>query len=123
MRRRFSPHLRVSRVNRLAQSFWQVDCFSPDEKVAAIQQWSPEARLQFTIESRQLTNEYTHRPTFDVETRQTFIEAGSPDDAIGEFVRRNHSELVSLTRPVRGQESIATVKKDDLVYLVRVYAA
>lgn len=79
--------------------------------------------MQFTIESRQLTNEYTHRPSFDVETKQTFIEAGSPDDAIGEFVRRNHSELVSLIRPIRGQESIATVKKDDSVYLVRVYAA
>jgi hypothetical protein len=110
-------------VDRLAQSFGKWIAFHQAKKVAAIQQWSPEARLQFTIESRQLTNEYTHRPTFDVETRQTFIEAGSPDDAIGEFVRRNHSELVSLTRPVRGQESIATVKKDDLVYLVRVYAA
>jgi hypothetical protein len=71
--------------------------------------------LQFTIESRQLTN--------NVETQQTFIEAGTADDAIGEFVRQNHSELISLTRPVRGQESIATVKKDDSVYLVRVYAA
>lgn len=77
--------------------------------------------MQFTIESRQLTNEYT-RPSFDVETRQTFIEAGSPDDAIGEFLRQDESELVSLTRPVRGQESIATVKKNDAVYLVRVYA-
>jgi len=38
-------------------------------------------------------------------------------------VRQNHSELVSLSRPVRGQESIATVRKDDLVFLVRVYAA
>jgi hypothetical protein len=76
--------------------------------------------LQFTIESRQLTNEYTQ---FDVQTKQTFIEAGTPDDAIGEFVRQNDSELVSLTKPVRGQESIATVKKNDLVFLVRVYAA
>ena len=79
--------------------------------------------MQFTIESRQLTNEYTHRPSFDVAPKQTFIEAGTPDDAIGEFVRQNHSELVSLTRPARGEESIATVKKDDLMYLVRVYAA
>jgi hypothetical protein len=79
--------------------------------------------LQFTIESRQLTNEYTHRPSFDVETKQMLIEAVSPDDAIGEFLRQNHSELVSLTQPVRGRESIATVKKDEAVYLVRVYAA
>ena len=78
--------------------------------------------MQFTIESRQLTNEYTHRPAFDVETKQTFIEAGTPADAIGEFVRQNDSELVSLTKPARGQESIATVKKDDSVFLVRVYA-
>jgi hypothetical protein len=78
--------------------------------------------LQFTIESRQLTNEHTHLAPFDGETRQIQIEAGSPDDAIGEFVRQNQSELVSLSRPVRGQESIATVKKDDSVFLVRVYA-
>jgi len=71
--------------------------------------------LQFTIESRQLTN--------DVETKQTFIEAGTAGDAIGEFVRQNDSELVSLTQPVPGQESIATVKKNDSVFLVRVYAA
>ena len=71
--------------------------------------------MQFTIESRQLTNA--------VETKQTFIEAGTPDDAIGEFVRQNRSELVSLSKPVRGRESIATVRKDDLVFLVRVYAA
>ena len=79
--------------------------------------------MQFTIESRQLTNEYTHRPSFDGETRQTLIEAVTPDDAIGEFVRQNEWELVSLIKPVRGQESIATVKKDDSVFLVRVYAA
>ncbi len=53
----------------------------------------------------------------------TLIEAVSPDDAIGEFVRMNESELVSLHSPARGRESIATVKKNDLVYLVRVYAA
>jgi hypothetical protein len=100
-----------------------VDCFSPDANHDVIESTPGEARLQFTIESRQLTNEYTHRPAFDVETKQTLIEAGTPDDAIGEFVRQNESELVSLSRPVRGQESIATVKKDDSVFLVRVYAA
>ena len=64
-----------------------------------------------------------HRPSFDAAPKQIFIEAGTPDDAIGEFVRQNGSELVSLTKPVRGQESIATVKKNDSVFLVRVYAA
>ena len=93
--------------------------FSSDEKAEGRE----EASLQFTIESRQLTNEYTHRPSLDGETKQMLIEAGTPDDAISQFVRQNDSELVSLTRPVRGQESIATVKKDDSVFLVRVYAA
>lgn len=80
-------------------------------------------RMQYTIESRQLTNEYSHRPSFDSGSNQILIEAGSPDDAIGEFVRRSDLELVSLHSPARGQESIATVKKNDSVYLVRVYAA
>jgi hypothetical protein len=51
------------------------------------------------------------------------IEAVSPDHAIGEFVRRHESELLSVIRPGGGQESIATVRKDDAVFLVRVYAA
>jgi hypothetical protein len=97
--------------------------FRQTKKLDVVERRPGEARLQFTIESRQLTNEYTHRPSFDAETKQTLIEAGTPDDAIGEFVRQNESELVSLTRPVRGHESIATVKKDDSVFLVRVYAA
>jgi hypothetical protein len=80
-------------------------------------------RLQFTIESRPLTKEYTHRPSLDGELKQTTIEAASADDAIGEFVRRSASELVSLTRPLKGSESIAMVRKDDSVFLVRVYEA
>jgi hypothetical protein len=79
--------------------------------------------LQFTIEARQLTNEYTHRPAFDAAPDHVVIEAENPNDAISEFVRLNASELVSLNRPLRGSESIATVKKDDSVYLLRVYAA
>jgi hypothetical protein len=71
--------------------------------------------LQFTIESRQLTS--------STESRQTTIEAANPDDAISEFVRRDDSELVSFLKPGEGRESIATVKKNDSVYLVRVYEA
>lgn len=77
--------------------------------------------MQFTIESRHLTNGHTHRPASDAETMM--IEAGSPDDAIGEFVRRHEFELLSVTQPGHGQESIAAVKKDDAVFLLRVYAA
>jgi hypothetical protein len=79
--------------------------------------------VQYTIESRQLTNEYTQRSPYDVGTKQTLIEAVSADEAIGEFVRQSDSELVSLDRPGRGREAIATVKKKDLLFLVRVYAA
>lgn len=80
-------------------------------------------RLQYTIEARQLTNETTTRRSSGVEPNRTTIEAASSDDAITEFVRRSDCELVSLTKPLTGRESIATVKKDDSVFLVRVYAA
>jgi hypothetical protein len=78
-----------------------------------------EAHLQFTIESRKLTQPETVR----AESRSTVIEAADRDAALWEFVRRNASQLVSFATPVRGRESIATVRKDDTVYLVRVYEA
>jgi hypothetical protein len=79
--------------------------------------------LQYTIEARELTNEYTHRPTYEVESRRMVVEAVDPDEAISQFVRDSELELVSLSTPARGKESIATVKKEDTVFLVRVYAA
>jgi hypothetical protein len=78
--------------------------------------------LQYTIESRPLTTESTHRAAYDGEPRQTTIEAASADDAITQFVRQSASQLVSLTSPLSGKESIATVRKDDFVFLVRVYS-
>lgn len=79
--------------------------------------------MQYTIEARELTNEYTHRPSYDVQSRRTVVEASDADEAISRFVQQNESELVSFTKPARGSESIATVKKEDTVFLVRVYAA
>lgn len=78
--------------------------------------------MQYTIESRELTSEYTHRPTHQSEPRRTTIEAQDAGEAINRFVRQNESELVSFTNPRSGVESIATVKKNDVVFLVRVYA-
>jgi hypothetical protein len=78
-------------------------------------------RLQYTIEARALTSEYTHRPAFDVESRRTFVEAEDSQEAITRFVRLSDAELVSCTHPGRGRESIATMKKEDAVFLVRVY--
>ena len=79
--------------------------------------------MQYTIEARELTNEYNHRPAYDVESRRTVIDATDADEAISRYVRDSAAELVSFTQPARGQESIATVKKEDTVFLVRVYAA
>lgn len=79
--------------------------------------------MQFTIEARELTSEDTHRPSLDPHSRSMTVEAKSPDDAISKFLAENRSELVSLANPARGRESIATVRKDDSVYLVRIYAA
>ena len=74
-----------------------------------------EAPLQFTIESRPLTNGSGGPST------QMVIEASDPRGAISEFVRRSRSELVSFATPGMGRESIGTVKKEDSVFLVRVY--
>ena len=75
--------------------------------------------MHYTIESRPLTNS----PLLDGEPRQTTIDAASADDAITQFLHQNASELVSLTTPAKGSESIATVRKNDSVFLLRVYAA
>ena len=75
--------------------------------------------MQYTIESRPLTT----TPSFDGESRQTTIDAASADDAITKFLHQSASELVSLTTPPKGSESIATVRKNDSVFLLRVYAA
>ncbi len=82
-----------------------------------------EGLLQYTIEARELTNEYTHRPTYDAASRSTVIDAADPDEAITQYVQQSAAQLVSFTSPGRGRESIATVKKEDQVFLVRVYAA
>lgn len=79
--------------------------------------------MQYTIEARELTNEYTHRPAIDVESRRMTVEASDADEAITRYVRECDGELVSFSRPARGAESIATVKREDAVFLVRIYTA
>ena len=70
--------------------------------------------LHYTIETRELSNPGSVR---------TVVIANDPDEAIHQFVRERDAELVSFTDPGRGGESIATVKKEDAVFLVRVYTA
>jgi hypothetical protein len=82
-----------------------------------------EGFLEYTIEARELTNESTHRRTYEDASRRTVVVARDADEAINQYVRDRAAELVSLTHPGRGDESIATVKQEDAVFLVRVYAA
>ena len=79
--------------------------------------------MQYTIEARELTNESTQRGRPDEGSKRTMVMANDPDEAIHQYVRESEAELVSFTQPARGQESIATVRKQDVVFLVRVYAA
>jgi len=76
--------------------------------------------LQYTIESRPLTSEYSHQPSVDSEPSSTTVEARTAGEALSHFARTNASEIVSF-HPMEGRESIATVKKNDSVFLVRVY--
>jgi hypothetical protein len=103
---------------------WQTDCFFRGEKqIAAPSCFNREARLQFTIESRQLTLETTRRSSMAVESKWMTIEAANPDDAISQFLDSSKAQLVSFLKPADGRESIATVRKDDSVFLVRIYEA
>jgi len=74
---------------------------------------------RYTIEARELTNGHARRLS---DEEPMTIEASDPEAAISQFVVQSASELVSVTTPARGAESIATVKNGDSVYLVRVYA-
>lgn len=78
--------------------------------------------MRYTIESRELTQESTRRPSLDTEIRRMIVEASDDQEAIAQFLDHERSELVSFSHPARGREAIATVRKADSVYLVRVYA-
>ena len=75
--------------------------------------------MQYTIEARQITKPMTRR-RYD-GPKQTTVEAQNPDEAISKFVEESDSELVSFTEVGAGRESIATVRKAESVFLVRVY--
>ena len=74
--------------------------------------------VQYTIEARQLTNGETRGREDGL--RHLRVEARDPNEAISKFVEEDDSELVSFTGSP-GRESIATVKKQDSMFLVRVY--
>ena len=72
--------------------------------------------MQYTIESRPL---YT--ATLLDDPRTITIEASDAGEALTTFARDHESEIVSF-HAMQGRESIATVKKNDAVFLVRVYS-
>jgi hypothetical protein len=74
--------------------------------------------VHYTIEARQLTNQATR--SREDGPRHLTVEARDAGEAISKFVEEDDSELVSFTGGA-GRESIATVKKEDSVFLVRVY--
>jgi len=71
--------------------------------------------VQYTIETRPLYSDVPHG-----EVSSTTIEARDAGEALSSFARDRESEIVSF-QSMKGRESIATVKKDDAVFLVRVY--
>jgi len=74
--------------------------------------------VQYTIEARQLTNARTRRR--EDGPKHTTVEAENADEAIAKFVAASQSELVSFTDVGAGRESIATVRKENSIFLVRV---
>ena len=77
--------------------------------------------MQYTIEARPLFTDFPHRNSVDEEPSSTTIEASDAGEALSHFVRNHDSEIVSF-QAMKGRESIATVKKNDAVFLVRVYS-
>ena len=69
--------------------------------------------MRYTVEARPLTQQE--------EASSTTIEASDAGEALTSFVRDNRSEIVSF-QSMQGRESIATVRRNDSVYLVRVYS-
>jgi hypothetical protein len=80
-----------------------------------------EATVQYTIEARELTREHGRRSISEGTEQPVVVEAMNAGEAITRYVQESGTELVSISR-AGGQESIATVKKEDSVFLVRVYA-
>ncbi|HEX7706993.1 MAG TPA: hypothetical protein VF701_11105 [Thermoanaerobaculia bacterium] len=78
--------------------------------------------MQYTIEARELTTAKTRSLSFDTAHRPVVIEARDSDEALTRYIHANESELVSLVRPGRSREAIATVRKEDTLYLLRVYS-
>jgi hypothetical protein len=79
------------------------------------------ARLQYTIETRELTREHSVYGSGGAG-QQTVVVARDAEEAIQQYVRELAAVLMSFTQPNGVGESIGIVRKEDVVFLVRVYA-
>jgi uncharacterized protein (UPF0333 family) len=77
--------------------------------------------VEYTIEARELTSEPSRPAALKVDFRSTTVEARNPKEAIRLFVSNSASELMSFATPGDGRESVGTVRKNDTIFLVRVY--
>ena len=77
--------------------------------------------MRYTIETRPLRRETTQNAVSEDGSGSVFIEASDAVAALSAFARDRSSEVMSF-QPVAGRESIGTVRQNDEVYLVRVYA-
>jgi hypothetical protein len=80
------------------------------------------AGLQYTIEARELTKG-SGIDGGSGAGQQTVVVARDPEEAIHQYVRELAAGLMSFTQPNGAAESIGIVRKEDVVFLVRVYAA
>jgi hypothetical protein len=74
--------------------------------------------LRYTIETRPLTRGFSQRTHAVDEASSTVVEATDPGEALRTFA--SDTEVVSF-HPASGRESIATVRRNDVLHLVRVY--
>jgi hypothetical protein len=77
--------------------------------------------VQFTIEKSQLTVDSHQGAAIDSEPTTAVVEASDSEDAVFKYLAEESSELMSHVHPLWGAESVATVRKDDALYMLRIY--
>ncbi len=78
--------------------------------------------MHFTIEARELTRAETGDRRPEAEPLLTVVVAKDADEAIHRYVRDRSAELTSFVQPGASHESIGTIRKEDAMFLVRVYS-
>jgi hypothetical protein len=77
--------------------------------------------VQFTIEKCPLSSEPGQGDWIESEAANSIVEASDSADAVSKYLAGESSELMSHVHPLWGAESVAMVRKDDTVYMLRIY--